>query len=216
MGNLDIGYASSIPLSDMFSGLVQQYAQSRPNVTLGFSEMSSSRQIDALLDGSLDVGFIRPTGNILPSGIQALRLNVEPFIAVLNADHPLASSEFIDVRQLASEPFILFPPGFGSGLYDQLLQICADANFIPAVGAVAQQMTTIIALVAAGQGVSIVPASVRAIMRSGIRYIPLAGVRQQAEVALIYRNTEQSGAVRSFIEFAGDAAAHFESTQRTP
>lgn len=211
MGNIDIGYASSISLSDIFSSLIRKFSQMHPNVVLSFNETASGQQSAALCNGTLDVGFVQPTRSILPPEIQVMTLCVESFVVVLHVDHPLAASNFIDMQQLTFEPFILFSSKYGSGLYDLVLQICADANFIPVVGATASQITTIVALVAAGLGVSIVPSSVQTIMRNDICYVPLVGVKKQMEIALVYRDKELSSVIQSFINIAQNASAEFTS-----
>jgi len=103
---------------------------------------------------------------------------------------------------LANEPFILFPRKAGVGLYDLIVGFCRDAGFTPRIEQEAIQMPTIVSLVAAGMGVSLVPASLRHMRRTGVVYRPLGETSPLMEVGLAYRNGEIEPAVAAFVNHA--------------
>jgi len=202
-GHLEIGYVSSVPLSDIFSDTIKVFSQKYPDVTIAFEEVSSRSQIEKIADGRMDIGFIRPIRSRFPSTIRSLKLRNEPLLVALHDTHPLASRKAISLKILEGETFILFPASYGSGLNDKIHTLCAESGFVPNVGLVAEQITTIIALVAARQGISIVPASLAALQKHGIRYIPLSGPHCSMDIMLVFRHNKPSPCVRSFIEIAG-------------
>src|SRR5471032_969759 len=103
----------------------------------------------------------------LPDSLSVIELMREPLVAVLNAGHPLVegSERGLYLAQLAEEPFVFFPRSYGSGLYAQLMSLARDAGFSPHFAQEAGEAMTIIGLVAAGLGVSVLPASYQRIDR---------------------------------------------------
>ena len=83
-----------------------------PQVRLQLSEMNTLQQIDALLDGSLDVGIIRKRA--LPPELVAHSLFVDPLALIVHADHPalrrLSKQGTLSLRDFAQEPFVAFRP----------------------------------------------------------------------------------------------------------
>lgn len=137
----------------------------------------------------------------------------EHLVAVLPAGHPLAGPGLggpLDLRALAEEGFVLFPPAQGSGLYGQIMEACRQAGFTPRVVQEAVQMDTILALVAGSAGVALAPRSVRAVARPGIICRPLrsspvlqiaAAWRQGDDRAILQRALES---VRQLRQPAGE------------
>ncbi|WP_343125550.1 LysR substrate-binding domain-containing protein [Xanthomonas arboricola] len=85
---------------------------------------------------------------------------------------------------LAGEPFILFPPSFGSSLYDEILAACRQSGVTLRITQDAPQMSSIVNLVAAELGVSVVPASTAQLQLPGVRYLDIEGQMPLARLAL--------------------------------
>ncbi|PPA04900.1 LysR family transcriptional regulator, partial [Pseudomonas sp. MWU12-2312b] len=159
LGELKIGFTSSAPFNSTIPQAIFSFRQRFPAVHLNLREMSSTQVADALVDESIEVGLMRPLG--LPDCLSVVELMREPLVAVLSAKHPLVkdSEEGLFLSALALEPFVFFPRSYGSGLYAQLLSLARDAGFSPHFAQEAGEAMTIIGLVAAGLGVSVLPAS---------------------------------------------------------
>jgi DNA-binding transcriptional LysR family regulator len=106
----------------------------------------------------------------------------------------------VSLATLAHEPFILFPRKAGVGLYDLIVGLCRDAGFTPRIEQEAIQMPTIVSLVAAGMGVSLVPASLRQMRRTGVVYRPLSKAGPLMEVGIACRAGASEPAVAAFVE----------------
>ncbi|REI37876.1 LysR family transcriptional regulator, partial [Xanthomonas oryzae pv. oryzae] len=98
--------------------------------------------------------------------------------------HPLATRNSAPLAALAGEPFILFPRSFGSSLYDEILAACRESGVTLRITQEAPQMSSIINLVAAELGVSVVPASTAQLQRPGVRYLDIEGHMPLARLAL--------------------------------
>ena len=97
----------------------------------------------------------------------------------------------MSLAALAHETFILFPRAIGPGLHDSIIASCQRAGFSPILGQEAPQIASIIYLVAAGFGISIVPHSIEQIRADGIVYVPIKGEAPRAPISLAVRK-EQS------------------------
>ncbi|MCY1445575.1 HTH-type transcriptional regulator BenM [compost metagenome] len=169
--------------------------------------MSSAETVKALLEDSVQVGVIRPLA--LPDNLQSVELFREPLVAVLRADHPLAegSEEGLEIGAMAEEPFVFFPRTFGTGLYDQLIALAREAGFSPRIAQEASEAMTIIGLVSAGLGVSVLPASFRRTRVDGVVYRTLLDPGATTAVWLVRRRGERSPLALSFVELVTREAA---------
>lgn len=207
LGELKVGFTSSSPFTSTIPRSIHAFRQAYPDVHLELTEGSSVETVRALQEDRVQVGVIRPLN--LPDNLLAVELFREPLVAVLRADHPLAagSEEGIHFTALAEEPFVFFPRTFGTGLYDQMLALARDAGFTPRVSQEASEAMTIIGLVSAGLGVSVLPASFRRTRVDGVVYRTLLDPGATTAVWLVRRRDERSPLARSFIELVTREAA---------
>jgi DNA-binding transcriptional LysR family regulator len=118
----------------------------------------------------------------------------EPLVAVINAAHPLAhgSEDGLYMAALAEQPFVFFPRSYGSGLYAQLLSLARQAGFSPHFAQEAGEAMTIIGLVSAGLGVSVLPASFQRMRIDGVVYRELLDEGADTAVWLVQRRESSS------------------------
>jgi len=200
LGELKIGFTSSAPFNSTIPQAIFAFRQAFPVVHLNLREMSSKTVADGLMDESIEVGLMRPLA--LPEALSVVELMHEPLVAVLSAKHPLASGseEGMYLSELALEPFVFFPRSYGSGLYAQLLTLARQAGFSPHFAQEAGEAMTIIGLVAAGLGVSVLPASYQRIRIDGVVYRPLLDPDAVSAVWLVQRKDQKSPMAKAFIE----------------
>lgn len=200
LGELKIGFTSSAPFNSSIPQAIFAFRQRFPEVRLKLREMSSTQVAEALLDESIQVGIMRPLP--LPDSLSVVELLREPLVAVLGSKHPLvAGSEAgLQLATLANEPFVFFPRSYGSGLYAQLLTLARDVGFTPHFAQEAGEAMTIIGLVAAGLGVSVLPASYQRMRIDGVVYRPLLDPEAVSAVWLAQRTDQRSPMARAFVE----------------
>jgi DNA-binding transcriptional LysR family regulator len=202
LGEVKIGFFGSAPFVDEFQRLVFDFRRQHPNVNLVLQEMPTYQQIDAILDGRLDLGFVRPLSP-KPASIQSIEISRERLMAVMRSDHHLASGQReISVGDLASEPLVLYARSIGSGLYQKIVDLCRDAGFTPNVAQEANATPTMMGLVAAGIGVSILPASLERLSFEGLKFVPLRDPKAQTAVWLAKRWEDRSTLVRHLFQAA--------------
>ena len=207
LGELKIGFTSSAPFNSSIPQAIFAFRQAFPAVHLSLQEMSSTEVAESLVDESIQVGLMRPLP--LPDSLSVVELMREPLVAVLNADHPLVqgSERGLHLAQLAEEPFVFFPRSYGSGLYAQLLNLARDAGFSPRFAQEAGEAMTIIGLVAAGLGVSVLPASYQRIRIDGVVYRTLLDQEAVTAVWLVQRKGAQTPMALAFVELLTRKAA---------
>ncbi|MFC6301284.1 LysR family transcriptional regulator [Pseudomonas sp. CCM 7893] len=198
-GQLALGYVSSIALSDLFSQTIQAFAQRFPDVQLTLVECASASLGSQVADGRLDIGLSRLSPQSGQTDVQALSLGEERLVAAVSSDSPLASQSEVSLAQLSAYPLILFPADYGSGLNQSIEQLYRRNGLPLRPGPSGRQITSIIALVAAGQGVALVPECTQSLMNKGVTYRPLADPDACAQLLVLTRAEGRSLLVEAFM-----------------
>lgn len=204
VGQLAIGFVSSTAYN-ILPPILQAFRRQVPAVTLELQELTTREQVQAVVAGKLDIGFVRPP--IADPALEATVIFREPLIVALPECHPCRDAHQVSVKSLAQEPFILFPRVVAPGLHDQILGVCLQAGFNPQVTQEAIQMQTIVSLVAAEMGVAIVPLSLQNLQRQGVVYKPLQETTPMVEVVIICRQ-DPNASVRRFLEITNQVCYH--------
>lgn len=202
LGRIAVGFTESASLHPFIPAVIRAFRQVSPGVTLAVEESNTSDLVEALRQNRVDVAFIRsPIGNA--AGLKMETMLVEEMIVALPATHPLAQNKrrkSLPLTALAEESFILNRRPSGPGLYDTVIAACRVAGFSPKVKLEARKNLSTLSLVAAGLGISIVPASIRHVKLEEVVYLNIdhaPGLR--APLHLAYRDMPQSGAVERMI-----------------
>lgn len=205
VGELKVGFTSSAPFTSIIPSSIHAFRRQYPDVHLDLLELSSRQVVDELQKESVHIGVMRPL--LLPDHLLAIELFREPLVAVLRKDHPLARHDRLSAAELAEEPFVFFTRGVGTALYDQVIALAQNAGFSPLIVQEVREATTIIGLVAAGLGVSILPASFRRTRIDDVVYRPLSDQEATSAVWLVRRQNERSPIALSFFDIVTQEAA---------
>jgi DNA-binding transcriptional LysR family regulator len=166
-GELRLGFGVATRL--LVPRLVPRFRRAHPQVDVSLRDMSSPDQLDALERGTLDLGFVR-----LPveRGLAIFPV-VEDRLVLAVPEGRRAELARVSPRDLADEPFVEIAPSRSSSLHAHVLRVCASYGFRPRVVQSATELFTVLALVAAGMGLAIVPSSVKTSWVDGIAYLGL-------------------------------------------
>lgn len=208
-GSVSIGITSSASAHRLIPDLIQRFRQSRPNVTLLFREGNAAELTEALAARTLDFAFVRQPV-VFPEGVEYKRIDEEEMLLVLPAGHPLLKRRAgramprIPLTALRDEKFILVRRHGAPGMYADLIDACVRAGFSPAIVAEVERMLTNISLVAAGVGVSAVPASMKGFHEDRVTYCRIqdGNATLSAPLTLAHRRDDLSPAARHFIALA--------------
>lgn len=197
-GQLRLGFTGSAAFNPVVPTTIRAFRRASPNVRLIIEESNTTRLLEGLVRNTLDAGFIRP-GVSDPVGVRLHRFADERMKVALPTSHPLAARKKIPLAALAGEPFVLFPRSAGPSLYDAMMSACRDAGFEPQVAQEAPQMSSVVNLVAAELGISIVPASIEQLAVLGVCYVDIAGSAPYARLALAVRDDHKNPAAEKLI-----------------
>ncbi len=187
-GRLAIGFTGSSTY-ELLPSLAVALRRELPGVVLDLrGELLTPAQVARLVDGALDLGLLRPPVHERDLDVEVLRS--EPLIAVLPESHRLAAADAVPLDELASEPFVTYPSHFRSVLHDAVEDACAAHGFKPLAAHEVSETATLVSFVAAGLGVSLVPASVGNMTVRGAIYRPLADDATRVELAVAWRRDD--------------------------
>ncbi|SMF28855.1 LysR family substrate-binding domain-containing protein [Desulfovibrio gilichinskyi] len=170
-GRLAIVFFSA-PTMFFLPDLIRRFRVTHQAVTVQLKELTPDKQLEAFARNEIDVGFTRP----LPSGYQYLKsviLFEERLLAVLPETHPLAGRTSLRLSELAAEQFVLLDRPVAVSLYDHVISMCRESGFSPIVMHTPDLMNTLLMMVAAEQGVSIVPEGVLNLRENQLSFVPI-------------------------------------------
>jgi DNA-binding transcriptional LysR family regulator len=202
-GRITIGFTTSAVYS-LVPAILREFNRSRPGVEIRCLEMNPDEQESALRASRIQAGFTRTP--LSEAGLQTELLGREGFVLALPADHARAGRARLRLRDFSAEGFILFSRHQGSAIYDAIIASCQRAGFSPRIAQEGGGVQTILALVAAGLGVAMVPASLRHLQRPGVVYRELpASDTQEVSLSLVWRKDDRSPVVESLVKIAREA-----------
>jgi DNA-binding transcriptional LysR family regulator len=173
-----------------------------PGVALEIrADMLTPDQCDGLRAGALDLGVLRPPA--VGEDIEMRTIDLETLVLAVSVDHRLAVEPVVSLTDLRSEPFISYASR-DSAVNDAVLRSCRRAGFVPHREHTAPGTAVLLALVAAGLGVAVVPESVRALPLDGVLFRDLADAGS-IELALAWRRDADNPLVTAAVDVLSSA-----------
>jgi DNA-binding transcriptional LysR family regulator len=200
-GRLILGSAGGTYFHPLIPQIIREYRKQFPDIALIPQAGGTALLTARLRTGNIDIALLRPPVADA-SGLALEQIAIERLAVVLPKGHRLAARESIPLVALAKEIFVMFPRALNPSTHDMVISACRAAGFVPTIGQEAPQVLSIMPLVAAGLGVSIVPSSISRILRDEICAIPLEGDVPAAEIHLAYRRKDASRAAKDFVRIA--------------
>lgn len=193
-GQLRIGFVDSTSY-EIMPRFLGTYQSRWPTVAYELRSMSSDEQHQALTRSEIDIGFGR--ANRDPSLIKQQVILNEPLVVAVPENHPLASQSTTTLSRLAGERFLGFDQATSPTLHSELAAMCGAQNVAYDPVIQATEYTTIVGLVASGQGIAIVPSSVQTFRPPNITYLSLRDRRATSSLLLLSRQSERSELVQN-------------------
>lgn len=196
IGKLSIGFSGS--WSSELLRLLRDYRSKFPHVEVLLQQLSTTEQVRALNEKRIQIGILCPP---IDSDLFNLRvIHHAPFVVALPQNHPLAKDTSpIDPIYLKEEPFIMTPRKTGPGYYDTIISIFHQAGFSPKIVQEAEGVFTILTLVAAEVGVSLVSTLALEHPKPGVVFRNLKDNVTTMDLSLAWRKDESSPIVNTFL-----------------
>lgn len=212
-GRLCVGVMPTAPFHPFVPFVIRAFRAAFPLVSLTLDECLRKEALERLRDDRMDVAFMRAAIDE-SQNLFVNPLLVEPMVVALPSDHAMARREPggapIALKDLAGETFIIYARQLGPAFYEATMAACLKAGFSPRLGQEAPRITSALSLVAAGLGITVVPACMQRMTMDGITYRRLKGASQpKAVLNLASRQGEPSPVVRNFVNLVRRAARNF-------
>jgi DNA-binding transcriptional LysR family regulator len=206
LGHIRLGFISTAGF-EIVPNLMRRFRKSYPDVEFSIRNILTEAQLEMIDDGLLDVGFLRlPIEN--RKKIEVTTVHREPFVAVLPSGHPLSAKKEIRLRELKGNPFVMYAREHAPGFHDLLAGILNSAGVVPKVVQTVGEMPTLMSLVDAGVGVSIVPHSVARRFVSRVVVCSITDRLPESEIGLAFARHNTAAVVRRFCDFARTSLNH--------
>jgi DNA-binding transcriptional LysR family regulator len=205
-GRLSLAFVSTADYS-VLPRLVQRYSAAFADVALELIEATSDVQVKALLDGRINAGILIASPSALPPALDYRPLVREALVAAV-PDAWIAEGRLILHDGMLRgeawmvEPLIIFPHRVSPDFHDLVTGFYRERGHQPVIRQEAIQMQTIISLVSAGLGMALVPASLRHLARTGVRYVMIADGSPELETGLAWRRTDDTPTLDALIAIA--------------
>jgi DNA-binding transcriptional LysR family regulator len=201
-GSLKIGYTAAAAYG-FLPELIAACRARLPEVDFSLKEMVSGDQLEALASGQIDAGLLRPP--VARPEFAARRVLAEPLLAAIPRKHPLASRETLAIKDFDGQPFVMYSPYESRYFHDLLVALFTQADILPRYVQHVGQIHSILAMVRAGLGVSIVPAAAANLKIAEVRLRPLK-LRNvtPVELFMVWRRDDENPLVPALVDIAGE------------
>jgi DNA-binding transcriptional LysR family regulator len=197
-GEFKIGYISSV-YQTYLAEVLKSMHQLFPYIKTSLYEVPTISQVQDLEQGKLDAGILRAPVHSEKLAVKSLFF--DPFVLVIPSNGVPVNSYRELVLSIKNSPFIFFNAAFAPQYNNKLLEICERLGFKPDITHEANNVHSILQLVEAGLGVSILPASLRQqYAYLHVSFIELENIPVNTEVVLAYKPSNKSVALKWFIE----------------
>ncbi|HLX63484.1 MAG TPA: LysR substrate-binding domain-containing protein [Planctomycetota bacterium] len=200
IGHLTIGVNMGIISPHFFATTMRAFQRRHAGIKISLLDYLSVRQIEALMSGEIDAGFLRLPSQIPPQ-LETHRIKREATRIAVPVGHPLAKRHKIEWTELTDARFILIQPDVSRTFYEEFYLRCRTAGFEPKVEQYAFNIATQLWLVSAGLGVAPLPMTPEITKRSGVRFVALPGDAPIYETVMAWRRDDLSPALQRFVQF---------------
>ncbi len=185
-GQVRVGF-TGLAMATVLPGILREFHRRYPNIRVELNESPTSAQLSALAAGEIACGFFHPDATT--PGLKIRELLREKNGVLLPADSPLASSEVLRLKDMASVPWVLFPRSHNPGFYDRVLAAFSKAGITPHIAEEVWPRANAVGLVRAGLGATFMCPSEAQPLPGGVTFRELLGPAPESRLVLGWRSS---------------------------
>ena len=194
---INIGYGGSL-LCGLLPRIVYLFRQQYPHLNVNLIELSAVEQIQALKEGRVDACFSRV--RVSDQAVKRVLLREEPLIAAVHSSHPLSSQPKISLNSLKDEQIFIYPARNGQSYASLIKALFLEYGMEPKRFNTQADLQQSLGMVAAGEGVCIVPESVQMMQFRHVNYVKLSDRAAMSPIYLIVRNDDEGELARPLFD----------------
>jgi DNA-binding transcriptional LysR family regulator len=205
IGQFAVGFTGPA-LNSVLPRIVRLFKERYPQVKLVLERLQTPEQVEALMSGRIQIGLLHPP--IEDTTLILETIHQERLVAVLPDIHRLAqdTSHPIPLRELADESFIFYPRHIGPILYDRIISLCQQAGFSPKIVQEVAPQQTILGLVSAAVGISLLHASAQVVAPTGVVIRELLEPTPTLELAIAWHPETTHPVLSAFLAIVQEVA----------
>jgi DNA-binding transcriptional LysR family regulator len=200
-GTISIGFFVG-GLGSSFPKLIRAFRQKYKDIAVSLVEMTPVAQHDALMAGTIDVGFTRALPGSLKTELRSEIFYTERFSLVLPKGHPLAKRQSISVEELRAERFVINDRQNSPAVFDKIIALCDDAGFSPNIVATASVSSGVIALVESGEGIALLPKGSQILGSNETVFVPVQDPAASVDLVIAWSARHERKIHQSFLTLA--------------
>lgn len=194
---------TGLAMATVLPGILRDFNRRYPGIRLELNESPTAAQLESLKSNEIACGFFHPNAT-LPSDLATKLLLQEKNGVLLPAEHPLASTKKLRLRELADTPFVMFPRAHNPGFYDRVLAAFQQAGITPRIADEVWPRSNAIGLVRAGLGATFMCPSEAQNLPAEVAFRPLDGPAPESRLVLGWRKSANPDpALSAFLAVAG-------------
>ncbi|XHR28407.1 MAG: LysR substrate-binding domain-containing protein [Chthoniobacteraceae bacterium] len=166
--------------------LLQQFRAAHPACQLDVADLAPAAQMAALQAGQLDGGFIGAAPARTPKGIAFTVWNEEPFVLAMPEGHPLSRVEPLEWADLDGLPWVMVSRTAAPAFRQQFSELVEAHRLSARIVQESERLPAVLTMVAAGSGVTLVSASIRRLIASGVTFRELPAPAPRLRHAFAY------------------------------
>ncbi|HEY2138319.1 MAG TPA: LysR substrate-binding domain-containing protein [Xanthobacteraceae bacterium] len=197
VGSIAAGYILSAACGGIVASSITDFKNSHPDVSFLLRKMETFPQLNALIDGSLDIGFTRGLPRY-PTGLTGFLVDSQPLWVAMPAGHRLASHDMIKPEMLAGEPLVVTLLEMEVGFWGNVAAV-TPPELSPRIVARVPDAFSMLTLVATGIGMAVLSESLKRICIPGVVFRKIIGTSRDADHVVVFRRNEGSPVVQAFI-----------------
>jgi DNA-binding transcriptional LysR family regulator len=203
---LNLAFIGVLLEEDMV-GVLQSFRKLHPRCQIHLTDLPPAAQLKTLQAGRLDGAFIGAAPHKLDKGLSAVIWKREPLLIALPKSHPLAARKTLSLSALENENWVMVARTAAQAYRRQFDRLCTEAGIRPRVVQESERVAAVLTMVAAQQGISLLPEAVSRLVHPGVVFRGLRGPVPMLEHAFVYRADQENRLVSDFLNLLGKARA---------
>lgn len=196
---LRIAFVGALLEGKLFK-ILQRFRRAHPHCQIHLNDLPPNAQLEALATDEIDGAFIGALPATLPKELSAFIWKREKLSAVLPNSHPLAKQSSVRLSELAASPWVMVTRKSAPAFRKLVARLCMKSRFQPRVVEESDRVPAVLTMVAAEQGISILPESLRRLVSDEVSFVPLKDPGAILEHAFAYRARSAKAEIKAFAE----------------
>lgn len=202
IGTLNIGFFNGGTGADV-PAIIKDFRRLHPGVRVSVVDMVPGLLSNALVDGTLDVGFTRPLETPYDQLLRSELLYRDPLVAVFPQGHPLARGP-LNLKSLARERFVLVARESSPSLFGKIMALCSQAGFSPQIVSTGVAWASVVLLVEAGEGIAILPSNLQDGASKNLLFCPITNHGAAIGLVMAWPPQREGPVLQAFLKLVRD------------